>query len=74
MIKYYCDICGIEVESEEYENKVGIRLMKSGNMSIENEEIHFCNECGKRLNLKSIKKAIIAYGEKRSNKSYSAML
>ena len=65
MIKYYCDICGIEVESEEYENKVGIRLMKSGNMSIENEGIHFCNECGKRLNLKSIKKAIIAHGEKR---------
>ena len=42
MIKYYCDICGLEVESEEYENKVGIRLVKSGRRYINTERAGFC--------------------------------
>lgn len=64
MIKYYCDICGIEVESEEYENKAVIFLTRRGKTSIKNKEMHFCDKCGKRLNLESIKKAIIFCGEK----------
>ena len=65
MIKYYCDICGSEMTSKEKENELSIRLIKAGWAWGENETFYFCNECGKRLNLKSIKKAIIAHGEKR---------
>ena len=65
MIKYYCDICGSETTPKENENELSIRLVKRGRLKSEGEEIHFCDECGKRLNLESIKKAIIAYGEKR---------
>ncbi len=65
MIKYYCDICGIETTPKEDENELRIRLVKAGWSWGENEDIHFCNKCGKRLNLKSIKKAIIPYDEKR---------
>lgn len=65
MIKFYCDICGSEITSKEKENELSIRLIKAGWAWGESEDFHFCNECGKRLNLKSIRKAIIAYGEKR---------
>lgn len=65
MIKYYCDICGSETTPKENENELSIRLVKAGWSWGEIEDIHFCNKCGKKLNLESIKKAIIAYGEKR---------
>ena len=50
MIKYYCDICGLEVAPEENKNKLEIRLVKRGRLKSESEEIHFCDKCGKRLN------------------------
>lgn len=67
MNKYYCDICGLEVEPEENKNKLEIRLVKRGRLKSEGEEIHFCDECGKRLNLEPIRKALILipYDEKR---------
>lgn len=67
MIKYYCDICGSETTPKENENELSIRLVKRGRLKSEGEEIHFCDECGKRLNLESIRKALILipYDEKR---------
>lgn len=65
MIKYYCDICGSEITSKEKENELSISLSKAGWEWGESETFNFCDKCGKRLNLESIKKAIIAYGEKR---------
>lgn len=64
MIKFYCDICGAEMASCENENELNISLTKRGWVR-EYETFNFCDKCGKRLNLESIKKAIIAYGEKR---------
>ena len=65
MIKYYCDICGNETTPKEDKNELNIRLVKRGRLKSEGEEIHFCDECGKRLNLESIRKASIPYKEKR---------
>ena len=65
MIKYYCDICGSEITSKEKENELSIRLIKAGWAWGENETFCFCNKCGKKLNLKSIRKAITPYEEKR---------
>lgn len=67
MIKYYCDICGSEITSKENENELSIRLIKAGWEWGESEDIHFCNKCGKKLNLESIRKALILipYDEKR---------
>lgn len=57
MIKYYCDICGSETTPKENENELSIRLVKAGWSWGEIEDIHFCNKCGKKLNLESIKKS-----------------
>ncbi len=65
MIKYYCDICGSEITSKEKENELSISLIKAGWAWGENETFCFCNKCGKKLNLKSIRKAITPYEEKR---------
>ena len=65
MIKYYCDICGNEITPKEYENELEIRLVKAGWAWGESETFNFCNTCGEKLNLKSIRKAIILYDEKR---------
>lgn len=67
MIKFYCDICGLEIAPEENKNKLEIRLVKREKLRSESEEIHFCDECGKRLNLKSVRKAIIPYKKKRKS-------
>lgn len=65
MIKFYCDICGSEMTSKEAENELSISLIKAGWVWVENKTFYFCNKCGKKLNLESIRKSIIPYEEKR---------
>lgn len=67
MIKYYCDICGSEITSKEKEKELSISLSKAGWEWGESETFNFCNKCGKKLNLESIRKALILipYKEKR---------
>ena len=67
MIKYYCDICGSELTSKEKENELSISLSKAGWAWGERETFNFCNKCGEKLNLESIRKALILipYDEKR---------
>ncbi len=47
MIKYYCDICGLEVAPEENKNKLEIRLVKRGRLKVKAKKFIFVMNVGK---------------------------